>query len=174
MENNLDLYRAKLPYPPIVVVKPNKHYAEIIQTSFAGAVSEFSAISQYIYHHLRTEDQYPEISKALESIAIVEMYHLEILGKLIIKLGGNPGYWINKKDRNLNWNSSFVNYGLNATEMINYDIADEKLAIKQYISAEKKINDSNIISIIDRIILDEEVHIQILTEVSKKYLIPKK
>ncbi|MFY9534584.1 manganese catalase family protein, partial [Clostridium sp.] len=96
MENNLDLYRAKLPYPPIVVVKPNKHYAEIIQTSFAGAVSEFSAISQYIYHHLRTEDQYPEISKALESIAIVEMYHLEILGKLIIKLGGNPGYWINK------------------------------------------------------------------------------
>ena len=124
MENNLDLYRAKLPYPPIVVVKPNKHYAEIIQTSFAGAVSEFSAISQYIYHHLRTEDQYPEISKALESIAIVEMYHLEILGKLIIKLGGNPGYWINK------------------------------------------------ISIIDRIILDEEVHIQILTELSKKYLTP--
>ena len=56
MENNLDLYRAKLPYPPIVVVKPNKHYAEIIQISFAGAVSEFSAISQYIYHHLRTED----------------------------------------------------------------------------------------------------------------------
>ena len=100
------------------------------------------------------------------------MYHLEILGKLIIKLGGNPGYWINKKDKKLNWNSSFVNYGLNATEMINYDIADEKLAIKQYISDEKKINDSNIISIIDRIILDEEVHIQILTELSKKYLTP--
>ena len=56
--------------------------------------------------------------------------------------------------------------------MINYDIADEKLAIKQYISAEKKIDDSNIISIIDRIILDEEVHIQILTELSKKYLTP--
>ena len=50
--------------------------------------------------------------------------------------------------------------------------ADEKLAIKQYISAEKKIDDSNIISIIDRIILDEEVHIQILTELSKKYLTP--
>ena len=32
MENNLDLYKAKLPYPPIVVAKPNKHYAEIIQT----------------------------------------------------------------------------------------------------------------------------------------------
>ena len=58
--------------------------------------------------------------------------------------------------------------------MVNYYIVDEKLAIKQYISAEKKINDSNIISIIDRIILDEEVHIQILTELSKKYLIPKK
>ena len=56
--------------------------------------------------------------------AIVEMYHLEILGKLIIKLGGNPGYWINKKDKKLNWNSSFVNYGLNVTEMINYDIDD--------------------------------------------------
>ena len=35
------------------------------------------------------------------------------------------------------------------------------------ILAPRKINDSNIISIIDRIILDEEVHIQILTELSK-------
>ena len=47
MDNNLNLYKAKLPYPPIVVAKPNKHYAEIIQVNFAGAVSEFSAISQY-------------------------------------------------------------------------------------------------------------------------------
>ena len=59
MENNLDLYKAKLPYPTIVVAKPNKHYAVIIQISCSGAVSEFSAISQYIYHHFRTEDQYP-------------------------------------------------------------------------------------------------------------------
>ena len=56
--------------------------------------------------------------------------------------------------------------------MINYDIKDEKVAIKQYSSTQKKIDDSNIISIIDRIILDEEVHIQILTELSKKYLTP--
>ena len=100
------------------------------------------------------------------------MYHLEILGKLIIKLGGNPGYWINKKDKKLNWSPHFINYGLNVTEMINYDINDEKVAIKQYISTQKKIDDSNIISIIDRVILDEEVHIQILTELSKKYLTP--
>lgn len=172
MDNNLNLYKAKLPYPPIVVAKPNKHYAEIIQVNFAGAVSEFSAISQYINHHFRTENQYTEISKTLEHIAIVEMYHLEILGKLIIKLGGNPGYWINKKDKKLNWSPHFINYGLNVTEMINYDINDEKVAIKQYISTQKKIDDSNIISIIDRIILDEEVHIQILTELSKKYLTP--
>ena len=81
MENNLDLYRAKLPYPPIVVVKPNKHYAEIIQTSFAGAVSEFSAISQYIYHHLRTEDQYPEISKIVNSDDALRSYRL--INKLV-------------------------------------------------------------------------------------------
>lgn len=168
MENNLVLYRAKFPYPPIVVEKPNKHYAQIIQTNFSGAVSEFSAISQYINHHLRTQEQYPEISKKLECISMVEMYHLNILGELIIKLGGNPGYWINKKDKKLNWNSHFVNYGLNITEMLYHDINDEKLAIKQYINTQKKINDSNIISIIDRIILDEEVHIQILTQLSKK------
>ena len=78
MDNNLNLCKAKLPYPPIVVAKPNKHYAEIIQVNFAGAVSEFSAISQYINHHFRIENQYPEISKTLEHIAIVEMYHLEI------------------------------------------------------------------------------------------------
>ena len=46
MDNNLNLCKAKLPYPPIVVAKPNKHYAEIIQVNFAGAVSEFSAISK--------------------------------------------------------------------------------------------------------------------------------
>lgn len=171
MDTNSIIYKSKLPYPSIAVSQKNKHYAEMIQLSFTGAVSEFSAICQYMNHYFRTFDKYPKIAKALEGISLVEMYHFEILGKLIIELGGDPGYWIIKKDKKLNWNPNFINYGLDAHEMLTYDISDERAAIKQYSDCQKKIKDSNIIAIIDRIILDEEIHIQILTELLKEYFI---
>ena len=169
MDDN-NIYKSPLPYPPIDVSCENSLYADIIQQNFAGAVSEFSAVSQYVNHELRLNYEYEEISKALHCISIVEMHHLEILGLLIIKLGGNPGYWSIKKRKRIYWSPNFVNYGEIAEEMIEFDIRDEYAAIRQYSDSIKIIKDTKITDIIKRIIIDEKIHIEILTNLKRKYL----
>ena len=58
------------------------------------------------------------------------MHHLEMLGKIIILLGGEPGYWINNKKKNY-WSSKLVIYDLSSIkDILNIDIQDEKAAIK--------------------------------------------
>lgn len=166
---NLDGFKSSKPYPTIKVIGENSHYANLIQLNYAGMVSELSAILQYVNHETRLFNDYADVSKTLEKIAEVEMTHLEILGKLIILLGETPGYWINKKGKKLNWTPDFVNYGTDLLSMLNNDLNAEEAAIKQYKETAAKINDINIVHIINRIILDEEVHVEILKNLINKY-----
>ncbi|EOR27267.1 CotJC protein [Clostridium sartagoforme AAU1] len=89
-----DSYSLGLPYPKIKVYDKNSIYADLIKKSYAGEVSELTAITQYTYHQLITSDY---IKNTLKGIAIVEMHHLEILGELLIALGENPTFLLRKK-----------------------------------------------------------------------------
>ena len=98
------------------------------------------------------------------------MHHLEMLGEIIVLLGGKPGYWINDKKKKY-WTGKLVNYDISSLQTIlTIDIEDEKAAIKQYKDTITKIDDPNINAVIKRIILDEEFHIQLLTTLYSKYV----
>ena len=71
------------------VEAPNQAYLEMIMDDYAGIVSEFTAINQYLYHYFETK-KYDDLREMFESIAINEMLHMEILAKLINLLGGRP------------------------------------------------------------------------------------
>ena len=75
-----------------------------------------------------------------------------------------------KKRKRINWSPNFVNYGEIAEEMIEFDIRDEYAAIRQYSDSIKIIKDTKITDIIKRIIIDEKIHIEILTNLKRKYL----
>lgn len=158
-----------LPYPKIDIKEKNLKYAKIILENYAGCVSELTAITQYLYHKLKLSKSYPEISKILLKISMVEMHHLDILGEMVEALGGDPGYWINKKNKHHYWNAKFVDYCKSPASMIKADIEGEKKAIKQYECSIKLIDNENINSILRRIILDEEFHIKILSGIYEKY-----
>lgn len=54
---------------------------------------ELSAVLQYTYGHLVTEGAEPsQLSAVLSCVSVTEMRHLEILGELITKLGGDPKF----------------------------------------------------------------------------------
>ncbi|ATD54665.1 ferritin-like domain-containing protein [Clostridium chauvoei] len=163
-------FTADLPYPKIEVDTINLQYANLIQMNYAGMISEFSAINQYIYHEISLFEDYPDVTYTLKGISKVEMHHLQILGELIIVLGGNPGYWINRKNKKLNWSPNFVVYGSTLKEMLAADIAGEKDAIDQYRKTANQIQNENIVAIINRIILDEEQHIKLLNRLYEKYI----
>ena len=154
-----------LPYPKIEISEKNSNYANLIKKSYAGTVSELTAATQYIYQNLIAKSL---IGNILGEIAKVEMHHLEILGELIVALGENPDFSISKKENKLHWNSKFICTCDSIKEMLLEDIKNEKEAICQYRELTNLIDDENIIILLNRIILDEELHIKILTNLYER------
>ncbi|MEF9950982.1 MAG: ferritin family protein [Clostridium sp.] len=162
-------YKVNLPYPEIKVKSKNPTYAKIILQNYAGMVSEISAITQYVNHEQRIFKDYPEISDTLKHIAMVEMHHLQILGLLACELGADLRYWSEKKGKHQYWSPKYLHYEKTPQSMIKADIADEKAAIAQYEKSISEIDDNNINAILKRIILDEQLHIKILSGILDTY-----
>lgn len=164
------MYSIDLPYPEIKVKEKNSKYINLILLNYSSATSEFDAIAQYTYHQIALSYDNQEISDTLHGISIVEMHHLEILGKIILLLGGEPGFWIENKKKSY-WSSKLINYNLSSIkDILTVDIQDEKSAIKQYKETINKIDDEYINAVLKRIILDEEFHIQLLVNLYTKYV----
>lgn len=159
-------YSDPSPYPEIKVSGQNKYYAKLLLDDYAGTVSEFSAINQYLYHHFAIDNKYQDIRNALENISIVEMYHMEILARIIKMLGLEPIYvgTLNKF-----WDAKYVYYGKNLCDQLIADRQSEVDAIKNYEKKILMIKDPYIQDIIKRIILDEKIHLEIFNKYIKKY-----
>ena len=85
-----------LPYPPIQVSCPNPKWLPPLRDLYAGRRSELGAITQYCFQSFALSGQDEAMSKLLRDIAIVEMHHLEMLGKLICLCGGSPDFEIGR------------------------------------------------------------------------------
>ena len=154
---------ADLPYPAIQVSAQNQMYADLLSIDYCGAVSELSAITQYINNENRLSMELCSIAKTILGIAMAEMMHLQKLGELIRLLGGNVDYIARQPNgRKRMWTPEHLKLPENARAMILADIEDEKAAISQYKMHIKAIKDPYVNAILERIILDEEYHIMIL------------
>lgn len=157
-----------IPYPSINVQKKNPKLAYKILELYAGMVSELSAVSQYSFQAIYL-NEYKELSKILENISIVEMRHLKILGELIEALGLIPYYVTYKNNKPIPWNSDYIDFTLNYRDMLINNIKKENEAINNYKEIINMTDDTNIKNIINRIILDEERHIEILSKLLVQY-----
>lgn len=155
------MYKSNLPYPDIKVEKENIEYAELLSYPYAGLVSEDTATHLYMYQSFILDG---EISNILEKIAIVEMHHLELLAKTIKLLGLNPEYKVN----DIYWNANYVNYNNNLKDILKINIEAETLAIKNYKNLIKVIDDKYVKELLRRIIIDEEIHLQIFKNLYEK------
>ena len=158
-----------LPYPPLQVNEPNPAYAALLSVDYCGAVSEMSAITQYINNENRLSHDKCPMAKTLLGIAMAEMMHLQKLGELIVLSGGNIDFiakFPNGKKRM--WMPEYLTIPENARKMILADIEAERAAIHQYQLHIKTIRDENINAVLSRIIQDEEYHILILQNMLKE------
>ena len=156
-------YSAEGAYPELGDLPHNSRYATILQNNYAGKAGEVTAIMQYSYQSFVAHRYNSDIATVLSNIAKVEMEHMELLANAILRLGGNPtisgsGGW---------WSGSSVYYNTNVINMINRDLRDEELAILDYKKAISYIKNSDIDALLQRIIADEEVHIQVLTRLKQ-------
>ncbi|QGG48442.1 ferritin-like domain-containing protein [Heliorestis convoluta] len=155
------------PYPEIKVAGKNIFYAQLLLDPYASNVSEVNAINQYLYHYFRFDHAcLKDIAELEEGISIVEMYHMEILAELILKLGGDPRYVDSK---NCSYNASFVYYGRHVLDMLAADMEAERSAILQYRRLIDQIDDPYVKAILRRIIKDEQHHLKLFTEAYRRY-----
>lgn len=148
-------YASELPYPQIQV-SPNLAQAKLLMPLYAGISSELTAILTYSFQSYVTT-KYPEIAHAIEGIAKVEMYHHKLLGKTICALGGYP-----IMGARTYWSGNYVNYTLPVKKYLEEDILAEKNTISNYEQTILNIENESVKTLLERIIIDEEIHIEVL------------
>jgi bacterioferritin len=156
-------YTVDAPYPPVCVDGPNPVYACEMLSNVGGVVSEMSDVSLYFYNSVVTKPLYNSIAECFHHISIVEMHHLNIFAELALQLGTNPRLW-SGRTRKRWWTPAYRQYPLEMHALIANSMEGEKLAIRKYTEQAKTIRDMNIVAILNRIILDEERHLQIFGE----------
>lgn len=150
--------RASPPYPSISVSERNVSYAQLLSADLAGPRSEMTSICQYTYQSWAISSRYPAMAETIAAIAKVEMHHLNILGQLIVRLGGNPKLQYIQNRRAFAWNSGHVNYTQSITDFFKANIAAEQYAAEMYMQHAKRIQDGDVSEMLARISLDEAQH----------------
>lgn len=152
-----------LPYPAIQVREKNPSYANLLSIDYCGAVSEMSAITQYINNENRLSCDKCPMAKTLLGIAMAEMMHLQKLGELIVLLGGSINFVARYRNGGAKvWTPEYLQIPENLKNMLLADIEAEKAAIAQYEAHIKMIKDDCVTAVLARIIRDEEYHIMLL------------
>ena len=152
-----------LPYPPLQVKEKNPAYANLLSVDYCGAVSEMSAITQYINNENRLSHEMCQMARTLLGIAMAEMMHLQKLGELICLLGGQVDFTAKMRNgRRRMWTPEYLNIPGNVQKMLSADIEAERAAISQYEAHMRVIEDCHVNAVLARIIQDEEYHIMLL------------
>lgn len=154
---------ADLPYPPVQVRGENQGYADLLRVDYCGAVSELSAIAQYINNENRISGENCSIAKTILGIAMAEMMHLQKLGELIVLLGGTVDFTAKGRNgRPVMWTPEYLVLPEQMRKMLLAGIESEKEAIRQYEMHMKMIKDDCVNAVLERIVKDEEYHIMLL------------
>lgn len=157
-------YTLNLPYPEPKVESRNEEYANLLLKDYAGEASELTAINLYVYQHFISDGIHGAYAELIKAISIVEMKHLELLAETIKLLGIKPMYIDNACPPGKPWTSEYINYSTELKEMITEDIEEEKVAIANYNNHLTLIKDKYICELLKRIVLDEELHVLLLSE----------
>lgn len=155
-------YKCNLPYPEVKVEKKNIEYAKMLSNAYAGNISEDTAIHLYMYQSIVLNN---EVSDILEKIAVVEMHHLELLAKAIYLLGLDPMYKSYTPDKY--FNGQYIRYQKDLNDILEINIISEEIAIDNYEKLVNIIDDKYIKELLNRIILDEKVHLEIFKKLKK-------
>ena len=150
-----------LPYPPIQPERRNCKYAQEMLSNVGGSNSEMSAVSLYFYNSVILDPDYAIFAKCFHDISIVEMHHLDMFADLAYKMGEDPRLWSKCDCQMTYWTPAYNKYPRKICDVIVNSIKAEEAAIQKYRKQSESIYDANIVSILKRIILDEERHIEI-------------
>lgn len=162
-------YAVDLPYPSIDDLDINIEYGQILLSNVGGLHSEMNAVSLYFYNSIILKE-YPKIQKIMEQISIVEMHHLKIFAQMCFLLGVDPRLWECQNDYLEYWSPGFNIYPRHLQQLLENAIIQEQNTISIYHHQIDIINEPIICNMLKRIILDEQLHVEIFQQLLNDYL----
>ena len=162
------------PYPSAVADAQNERYARIIRNSYSGRESALTAMMTYLYQAIRLGGFNEDLRETLWGISVCKMYHMRLFGELLLSLGSDPKYFYHmpQNARAGTWWSAqagIVNYAKNLGDALKSAIETEKDGIDEHKSAINYIDDPGVCALLKRIVLDEEYHLALLTELYQRF-----
>lgn len=161
--------RADLPYPEITDATSDMKTVAILKELLSGRDGEIAAVLQYIYQSRIANLSEPEIANVFEEIGIVEMQHTQKLMDAILAFGGNPQF---NNSYGQYFSAGYVNYSQKLKDMLEANIKGERDAIEDYSKAIQNAQNASLKELFNRIILDEQIHLEIFEKLlnSVKFL----
>lgn len=164
----IDRYHVDLPYPKTEDIVPNQMYASILRCLYAGQGSELTAVMQYFYDACMLKGEYEEAYTAFKYISVVEMEHMELLANMIMALGGDPKYTYKTQNGESCWSAKNIRYSRTPRQILLEAVMAEEKAISAYNEAVGTIKDEAVTCLLQRIIMDERLHLDIFKGLYKK------
>ncbi|TGE31945.1 LysM peptidoglycan-binding domain-containing protein [Desulfosporosinus sp. Sb-LF] len=152
---------------PDQIPEPNYTYAMWLFEAYAGADSELTAITTYLYQAVLLDR--PEFDALLRPIAYDEMQHLEKLALALRHLGVDPRYGSFKNGHWIDWRSRFIDYTSELCSLLDVNIEDEAKAHHEYLELAQKIPIPEIQCILTEIAADEERHYHLFCQAKQQY-----
>lgn len=154
-------FASEKPYPPVKIERQNPVYAREMLSNIGACNSEMSAVSLYIYNSTILKQNNPDFSQIFHKIAIVEMHHLDIFSQLAYMLGADPRLWTCDTSRPCYWSPACNHYPTNPELLLQNALRGEQDTILKYREQTNRICDAFIADLLNRIILDEQIHVEI-------------
>lgn len=162
-------YQAKGTYPPVTVERKHPLYAREILTNLGAQISETTAVNSYFYAYLMVKHKAPELAQVFFQLNRVETLHLEIMGELAMLLGADPRFWERRRNGLHYWSPCYGLYAREPQAILQGFIRAERETVQKYNAQIQIIRDANVGALLQRVKADEEVHLELLTELAKQW-----
>lgn len=128
----------------------------------ASATSEMTTVHQYLYQSWTLDDNYNNIRRVIQRIAVVEQQHFAILGQLIVLLGGQPECCSAKHASY--WCGAMVDYSCDVRRVLSENAKSEHFAAQGYADQSKKIRNPHVSKMLARLSMDGKLHYKIFSD----------
>lgn len=150
----------ELKYPSLDGIKEDFETLRLLSPAYAGRDGELTAVLQYVFQSVVFSEQgREETARALIGIAVSEMRHLELLARMIAKLGALPVYTSCPPYPVGYYSASCVNYTKNPRQMLCADVCAEENAIACYEKILCRVKNAPVAAVISRILDVEKEHL---------------
>ena len=147
-------------------INPNKYFASLLQDVYAGQNGESKMFLQFLYFAYVLCNFDKEFVDSFYIIAKDDIEHHNLLGEMIVKLGGDPLYVSSK---NIAMSFAEIESIKSLKQIINFGLNLKEKTIIEYKILLAKITEKEIKNILEIIISDEQKHKEMLENLLKKY-----